>query len=632
MTGIKQLDRYIESNTLNNLHLEAFTETYNKIEGFIYQSETIYSEKGNKQYIRQVVNSAPGSGKTTALKAFLKRMGKERFSTVYRKRSFLLVFNTVKNMMCVYDEINGFAIKHSIPNLIQYVDADNVESVIDTLADYQIICITQHRFRDLALGYGDWRNYNMYIQLEQKIFSKRSIIIDEMPLFFNEQIFDLAEENNTIQFYDTLTDNTPNLNEEDIIYCRNLMMELIATELKTNEQSTTRRLLNPYVNKEDSKRLSKILKELNTENIDTGTLRRFDWFLKLLKYDDIGCIERHRNKNVILCSEFIDYSKMGNILVLDGSSHITKIFYDHAGFQIQEVNNYHNYKKRLKLIWGKINTTYDSRKHKDKGVQQAIAYDIQEYRNKGKVNILPLMNMSDKAEYIKNGTITEEQLYLFVENYIEDNMAINLLNTTGINDLVGYNSLALLNLPIRRPSYYRLKLIGIMTPTLANISINKESKDKWFEDDMLNKIFESLMLADFYQIIHRSNLRNINDTKNTYILLYHSREEWTEELRKLFKLLKTSVKVKYIKNGSKNGFNESCTKWAIKVKETLDKHKKDTVLSPYKVANAFNKFISTHWKDPSKRTIIQNILSEHGIRIYNDKNKSVKISLLKQGK
>jgi hypothetical protein len=622
---MKQVEQYLSPNHVNTLHERAFTETFNVIVDFVNQSAT-------HRDIAWVCNSAPGHGKTSALTALCNMILHEKYDI-----ALLLVFNNTKTMDSLYKQVNDYATQHNFTNAIQCVESDNVSDVVADLRMYRIVCMTQQRFANIAVLEPDsfkvFEHYCLVDDYGDKQCIKRLIIIDEMPQFTNEAIFDVGKENNCVDWFDEMVKNIDNENMDSSVV-RALISSLVSEELSQNTSGTSYKLIRRIQGTEDEKRLQKVMDNLeNVKGVTPESLKRYKWFKRLLNEDSVGAIFQ----NKLLCAEWIDYRKFGNILVLDGTAHITSLLYDRGGFELKKVTNYHDYNSRLFIKFKNINTSARSRQKKDKIVHDTIAADIGKIRDKVEQKnnrLIALPIKSDIRKYRNNGVITDEQYEKFFKTVSNDdddeNMALHLLNVVGLNDLADYDIMALLSMPIRQPSAYLLKAISIYSP---NININiincqgigrKKVYDRWFEDERVQRVFEQMVLAELVQIIHRTSLRKLNETGKVVILIYTNRMEWMDKIRSVFGLGDDNVR--FVDLQADERIKDIAAEWAVKVHAELVKRGYGSHTANKLCGKPFSRFISYHWKEHAN--IINEVFWSHGIRIVNNGTKYHKFQLL----
>lgn len=617
-----------------SLHKKAFKDTYETIKNFSEHSQKNYSRinknKSNDpkdSYIHQVLCSPPGHGKTSALQYHI---GKEIIQTEAKKNPYLLVFNNKDTMNNLYVEVNLLANEHNVKNAILAIEENNIGQYLPILENYQIVCITKQRLRDMAIGFGEAESFFLYQQEQfywgkkppkvEKAIVQRTIIIDEMPEFFNSVIFDIGKENNMLDWYDSFADNTDNNKLSDFeknkgrLYISNLFNLELA-----NIGHTTLRLNRSIASTDKEVELTRILENLNKDVSNYEYINRYLRFMRLLNEESVGAINNISKKN-ILCSDFIDYRGFGNILILDGTAKETHTIYEHAGFEIKQVQNYHRYKERLFFVWCKINTSSYKRSDRNNDIKEKIAESITEKREKG-LDILPIPSKSDIEPYIKLGVITNKQkedLFMDRQN-VGDSLAINIHNLTGKNDLSEYNNIALLNLPIMKPDEYRLQAIAIygtyidlrLVKELEKKEEQKLHKGKWFVDDRVQNLFEEQQRAELSQIIHRSAIRNINSNEKVTIHLYHNKEKVNHMLMEMFNITDNNFEIEDIQKN--NNFKVKCKVWAEKISVPL-KNNPDAELTSFKVGGRkFQKWVNDNWNNNEK--MIRDVFKEYEISI-----------------
>lgn len=612
-----------------SLHKDAFEDTYKKIKQFSEQSQKInYHNKSElenikESFVHQVLCSPPGHGKTTALEYHIKQ---EIIKTKARKNSYLLVFNNKDTMNTFYESIMKFANEYKFMNAIIAIDESNVNQFKERLNCYQIVCIVQQRLRDLAIGFGDVNLFLKYVYADEKlgksrkITTSRTVIIDEMPIFFNSVVFDIGKENNMLDWYDAFAKNTSDkdLDSKGKNKGRLYISKLINAELN-NIGNTTLKLNRSIVSTNEEVELLNILKALNKNSSDNNSINRYNMFMRLLNEDNVGAINNKSQKN-ILCSDFIDYKPFGNILILDGTAKESATIYNRAGFQIEYVHNYHRYTDRLRFITNKINTSSYKRDDPKGDIKEQIAEDIIKKRSRG-INILPIPAKNDIGTYLKLGAITPEQhdKFFMDRQYEDDSMAINIHNLTGKNDLSQYNHIALLNLPILRPDEYRLQAIAIFGTSIdlrlvKELNDNKEKqlhKGKWFVDQRLQNLFIEQQKAELSQIIHRSSIRNINSDEKVMIHMYHNKENVTVMLGEVFNL--TYKNFLNIDIQKKNSSKVKCKKWAEQINTYLRNIPNKEFTAFQAGGKNFRYWINDNWNE--NEMTIRRIFNEYKITI-----------------
>lgn len=590
----------------SNLHPQAYKDTLNVLKNYV-------STCNKQKDVHWVCNSAPGQGKTTALKALTKELALKRAAI-----PLLIVFNNKDTMNSYYEEINEFALGHHRPFLIQYLNEDNFTKVYDEVDQYQVLCITQQRLRDLRVGYGDPYKI-LYEAKEGQRARERLIIIDEMPIFVNDADFDISSKDNAIDWFDHLGE-VNGLDETEMHTGRITINKLIARELES-ENYTTKKLINYMGDGTSATEFNDMLNSLSTDMAKREHVDKYKWFLKLLRQDNMGVLDRSKYGARIMCAEVIDYREMGNILILDGTSHLTPSFY--SGYTMKDVKNYHNYKGRLHLHHRAISTSASSRTPE---TIELISDDMCKLRSKYG-EIFPLMAKKDIQSYMTTKVITESQAEFFGAKAVDGNseahseMPIKILNTIGKNVLNDFNSLALLNLPIRHPSSYKKSSIALLG-TETNIKINDGNFTNWFEDEAVQGLYEEMFMADIVQIIHRCALRNINEATPVHIFLYTNQKRWVERLQEHFGLSNRNVTKVQLRSKVQEKFVNDCEKWAMKSLEYCKTELKVndnplgvSVFSSAIGGDKFKEWLKRHWKDEIKRVKITEVFEKVGVAI-----------------
>jgi hypothetical protein len=606
---IDDLMNLVSKNQFVNMHQEGFKETCGVILDFIDNC------KGNISKIHWVCNSAPGHGKTTALTKIVQQM-----ATVKSSTPLLLVFNNGDNLSCFYDEVVRYSKEAGKTKFIQYVESDNLETVLESINEYPVLCIMQQRLRNMAIGIGNKDNYLWYKTLKGKSIP-RQIIVDESPIFWSDCTFDISSKDNSVDWFDSIG-IANKLTPEELQFGRTQIMNLVSHELLTNIHCSTLRLIRFIEGSLSENMLMTILNKLKIDGIDNDTFNKFSWFKKLLLKDNVGEIDRQHNGNQIICSERIDYRGFGNILILDGTSSITKSIYNNE-YEYKEVQNYHGYANRLQIHFRDINTSTSSRKNPS--ISGAIADDVEQIRKSG-IFPFPLMAKDDVNRYILNGVIDENQKVLFQQSQDENgDMPLNLLNTVGKNILSKYNSLALLNLPIRNPVYYK-KIAISLYGTDVDVSMAKGNVKQWFNEPKVQKVFEEVVMADLLQIIHRSSLRHISDTPPVHIFLYTNRVEWLEKLKTTLNLTDRNLTKLKLNDDYLDGFIEECKKWAYESKNYCLKHHTEELFTTpsYKASEIggkkFKDWFNKNWKNEQRKEGLLRIFAVEGMEFVIDKN------------
>lgn len=615
------LQSLLSKDQQKNVHLLAFHEISKVIRNFISKSAFNQTE-GEHHY---VCTSNPGHGKTTALEAVVKQEIMEKYKT-----PLLLVFNNNDNMRSFYYPVSDYANKQNHYNAIQYIDTDNVDDFVqDKLSDFQILCITQQRLRDLASDLGNQYEY-MWFKTQSGRHIKRSIIIDEAPIFVSSCTFDINSLDNHIDWFDELA-KISEVEADDIRFGRMMITKMFNQELNA-DSIITKRLNRFYEGTPDLEALDTILSKLNSDLVERDIQSKFSWFKRLLYEDDIASIDRHNFGSSILCAKRIDYRPLGNILILDGSSNITKSMYNNE-YQYIQTKNYHDYNNRLKLHLQEINTSKYVKKDTVKNDQifQCISNDLESICSSG-IKPFPIMMKAEIGICINYGIIKTEFLDFYEKDKANSSeMPLNLLNTTGKNVLNSYDALALLSIPLKNPSVYKKAAISLFGNDI-DLTMNTGKSKVWFVDSRLQNVFEELVVADLIQIIHRSSLRNINENSIVNIYLYTNRKVWIEKLMKALKLPDENVTISKLEDLPLEKFIKKCEEWTVKAKEYVvnyDDIFKVRKFTAYDIGgNKFKDWFNTNWNKIDRKQVIMDQFSLHGLDVEVDKKGYKKIYLV----
>lgn len=638
------VEKYIPKESKDNLHPEAFMTIFNHINDYIQKSVAINSkikEDNPPDYLRHVLDAKSGHGKTEGLKTILIYYASQR---VLPPVPMLLCFNNERNLDEVFDYIEAYGHKNNIKCLAKKIVADNASDEQETALEYQFLFITSHRLSDLALDIGTLYNF-LYYKPEQEYnlsnkkvkAKKRTVIVDEIPIFFDSQIFDVGKKNNCIDWLDEWIQNDSSLEDDnEIAECRNIIVDLFTDELRYTNQLITQNLARRITGTKEYDIVISTLSKMYDEEgkVKIKDAKRLKWFERLFHYDDIGAFEKTKEGKQILCSQFVDHFLINaNILVLDATAKYHKIFYDKAGFSIINIPDFHNY-NRLQVKHMKVNTKSNEFNQKDKPLQELLSNHIHKTREYGekskyKIKLIALMKKSLIDDFITSGVILPEQRYLFEKSY-ENESPINMGNLVGCNSLNQYNTMALLHLPQRAMTAYRLLAIGMYG---IHIDLSKSpDKDKWFNDDLVEEIFKETMKSDLYQIVMRTSLRIISNTDPVFLFLYTIRNEWVEYVREIFELPQKNITSQILKLGGKNNFSAKCRDQANKILEVMKSHNdgwNNPVVTTSQVGRGLVDFMSRYYTKEGKESYRDIIIKEFeakGLTVYlkeNSKKKQV---------
>lgn len=629
------MEQYVSKEQFDNLHEPSFMETYEVIFDFLIGSEKRYERlrdfpEKESEPLAKVCNSIMGAGKSTALQVIAKQ-------ALECDIPLLCVFNNRDNMESFKKSIDRLPI--DAQRRVLAIDSDSYDQhTNDIIRHYQVVVITQQRLRDLRMGFGDYESFKFYTPSFLIDSLQRTILIDEMPIFVDSEVFDIGNENNTLDWFDEMAGKSK-LPKIEIQKARPLIPYLISTEMaevfrieKEENHCIPTQKLSRYLSEEQIENLLQVLNDFKALNTDYQFKKRYNWFMDLFKHDSVGVISREEKKNVLLCAKWLDYRDFGNILILDGTADVTRTIYEHGGFDLIKVKNHHSYQKRLKIHHKIINT---SKRGVNQEVHIAIGKDILEVRKglmKEERDILPLPTKSDISTYVNNGAITNQQQQQFFKDraFDNDSMALNLLNTTGKNDIAEFSSIGLLSLPIRHANYYKLFAIA-MNGTDIDVSLtetklrNKQSEfsNQWFVNDCLQVVFEELVIADISQIIHRTSLRYLQELNDVDVHIYTIRTVWIQKLVALYKLEEDNLRTVSLSKDLK--FEENCRKRLIDAIETM-RVKERYSISLGKISRPFKEWLNRNWNDLQKQEVIIKVANELGLTI--DENPVTKYKTL----
>lgn len=609
---------YLTEQHVENLNIEAFKSVTNVLFDFIVEGEA-----QTEDTIAWVCDAVMGSGKTTALKVLLKYMVDSQ-----KRTPLLLVFNELSLMQEIYKDVSEFAESKELTKVIKYVDSDNVNFVLESLNEYQFVCITLQRFRDLALKYGNWSQFKTYNRNPQSS-AERLIIVDEMPEFFDTAVFDLSSNNNSVDWFDKLAKSS-DLTTEEKQFARTMIMMLFALEMLESEgiRTTNAPLINGIAGAASKKRFEDTMAKLKTDSTDYEASRQLKWFKRLLNEEAVGAIDRYKDGISVLCSERIPYHSMGNILILDGTGHWTRTIYQNL-YKIKEVPNYHKYADRLVFHFRDINTSKSARKSAKSNVHNKVASDLKTFRETLRLDFFPLCGKDDIGVYMANKAITDIQRKYFIDNPDDsDTSPINLLNTRGKNVLKDFNGLALLNPPIKHPNHYKLIGIGLYGVNVNLTMSERLKKDeesessKWFVDEWIQAIYEQSFIADLLQIIHRCSLRKVNETSKIHVVLYTHLRKWLGELLKVTLSL-NDKNFTYDLADDKYHFIEKAQNYAQLIKKYCQERSnqfENPTFTAGEIApkGEIKNWFKSHCKSDFKRQKIKELFSDNGVEIVEE--------------
>ncbi|ANU21997.1 hypothetical protein [Planococcus donghaensis] len=601
-------ERDFSKEYLKTLKTEALIESLEFFDTFMERSEI--------DSVYEVLNALPGHGKTTALKIFIKKNLENRSSV-----SGLIVLREKKQIK----ELASFA--EGYPNGVLYVDSENYHQVKAFISDYQFVIITHERLKNLILNEGTTNHLSAFKVWKDR---KRVLIIDEAPVFVDSTTFELGK---GLEWLDDCFKAGGHIfTSEQQIMIRSLIQILLAREFLQNKEVKTKALishLDSEIYREVLIKFFEIVENHMEKMSKAESIGIFQWFKKLVYVDATGYIdtgfysESYSDHKKIICSRRIDYRKSGcSILILDGTASHTREIYNKE-YRLHSSVNHTKY-ERLTIHQQRINTSARKRRiMRGFSTQKLIASDIQKIQQNLGIVPFPIMSKFEIKEYVKLNVISKEnfETYFQISDSDDSTLPINLLNTVGKNYLSDQNSLYLTSLPNRTASYYKAMAISLYENAVLPLDFSMEVKDKknknaWFADERIEKIYEESLRAELFQIISRSNIRNlsVSSDETVHIFIATNFDHLIEGMMKMFdgkvSLIQTDVE--------KDSKFEA--RLDEKVKEAAEKIINENIKLPAavgKVTNgsALKNLLNQHWHDPKKRKIITAVFRRNELDI-----------------
>ncbi|MBS4194673.1 hypothetical protein [Lederbergia citri] len=657
---------YISEDHQRNIHISAFGDIANVFLELKSEYDSQLKQLINKEEINDnvqwVCNASMGHGKTTALKCFLKHLVSEGNSK--RRIPVLLVIREKGMAEEIFEEMQEFN-----SGCVLLVNSENKKEVEPYVPYHQIVIITHSRLDNLTLGYGNLNTYKMWQQYRdgwsihrkldpKNLISKRYrlLIIDEKPSFVNGSIFDIGSKNNTLDWFDDLV-SPLELNPYETQTYKSEIIKLIAHQLAINTSSVTTSLIPENENSIFLKNLKRNLKKMKENEFNKpkiSSLKQLRHFEKLLKKDGAGRIDDYQIKGQsgrkIIISEKIDYSKLKlNTLILDGTAQLT--WQQYSGLFIPKiVKNYNDY-RRLNFNIENINTSKYSRSKIGNTTQKAISNRILELKQiHTDMFVLPVK--SDIPIYKNEGAIGKDISFFEQEKSNGEAKPINLLNTTGKNELKDRKSLFLTSLPKMNADYYKMIAIALYGNDISLNMSNDNLSDNWFDDEKLQSVYMGEMFAEICQIIHRTALRKINSKDTIDIYIAYDDEDNEKIMSKpngaKTLLLSETLNVRYFNRqanikhhsvvdeslygrGNKvRQFAEEIDRWIrlnITVYNDLPRRVGE-IDKEGELGKKFRQWLKRNWTD-EKIEMINNVFAEYGLVIeerkdeYSDKSKYI---------
>lgn len=486
--------------------------------------------KYSPNIVKWVCDAAPGHGKTSVLIAWLKMIlengviGRETNSIAKKRIPVLICVREKSVAEDITEQLSMFE------NKVLYVTSENKDDVMDDVNKTQVVIITHQRLKNLALGYGKIDNWKIWQNLIGKYSYKRNriCIIDEMPDFVDSSIWNIDNKNNCLDWFDRLSNGIEDIDSKSAQKIKSFVMSLFSLQISSNETDSTVALyktISDEYAKTSIADTNMILKKMKENQIVTPEIsQRIKHLERLFVEDEFGKIDDYKGNGKgrqIITSSFIYYGNLGmNMLVLDGTAGIQWDWYQKAGFGLKHIQNRNDY-TRLFINQEEINTSLYCRTNKDYSVQKAISENILRYRK-----ILPDMFVlpckSDIDVYKSLNCINPEHELVFELNVDDNQLPLNLMNTTGKNLLKNVKEMYITSLPRMHADFYKAKALALYGYDIC-LEINDEKNSiDWFVDERVENLYKSYLHTELIQIIHRTKLRIIDSKDKIIIFIAYS--------------------------------------------------------------------------------------------------------------
>lgn len=580
-----------------------------------------FLRKQSKALCYEVLNALPGHGKTVALKIFAKKMIADQHLV-----SGLIVLREKEQMREMESFLKGF------PYGGLYIDSDNYHLVKDDIHHYQFVIISHERLKALALEHEEniADSENKFSQFASWNGKRRVIMIDEMPIFMESAVYGLDE---GMKWLDDCFHVSPStFSTEERVIIRSNIHILFAKEFMANHGPLTGALQN-YLDSEGTQALfEEFFEEVDCgiQNLyGTESYAKYQWFKKLFHNEGSGYLDRGLylkgfvDHKKIICSRRVNYLSLScPILILDGTAVHSRRLYN-SEFEIVSLPNYIDY-NRLSIYQRKINTSARQRKSRKTFLpQDLIAGDIQGLNAVG-ISPFPLMNKFEVRKYLSLKVISREDYERYFTISYDDHLPVNILNTVGKNYLADKKSLYLTSIPSRPAVYYKALAISLhgKDEEPLNLSMLQEDKLKkamWFADSKIEELYTDSVLSEVFQIIHRSNIRNLLSQELVHIYIATKYDHIIDELVSMFQ-----QPMKF-----KRSLVEEDSKFRIKlvrqVQALAEKIKIEQIELPQRIGKldegtSLKNDINRNWED--KRLIIDDVFTQYGLEIKVVRNKS----------
>ncbi|KYG93996.1 MULTISPECIES: hypothetical protein [Paenibacillus] len=654
---IEQMYNYLTEEHKQNVHKEAFQDIANVFldlyDEYTKQYHQYVEFKNNKRIekpdsaVKWLCNASMGHGKTTVLICFLKWLVSETY--LKKKVPILLVIRENGMAEEVFNELKKFD-EHCIVS----VRAANKEDIEPYVCYHQIVIITHSRLDNLALGYGNAQIYKSWKQYRMNGFSsydaldtpnyvctrQRLLIVDEKPSFVNASIFGIDSWDNALDWFNTLS-FVLKMQPFQAQVLKTYILHLIANQLVENTSDVTTALMT----KTKDDKMKSILNAIQSIKANAESKSKIEAYKKMIHFEKLckrsrlGRIDDYEQNGLtgrkIIVSERIHYGKLKlNMLVLDGTAKMNSRQY--IGFKAKIIQNYNQY-ARLNMCQDVINTSKNSRLKKGHTTQKAITERILELKQKH-LDLFILPTKFDIPIYKKLGAIGTEQQDSFEEKVSDHTRPINLMNTTGKNQLKDKTAMYLTSLPRMNPDYYKIIAISLYGDKVS-LKMSEEDDLNWFEDEKLEMVYRGELYAEFLQIVHRTALRKINEDTPIHIYVAFDQNEknvaavqpmfW--EINSWYMQGKMNYTYHYINDESLYGRGDTIRNFAEDIHHWIWENSTYFNQLPMPVSNIqkgadsigekFRKWLSKNNNWINKKEMINKVFAQYGYIIYEQKDR-----------
>lgn len=530
---------------------------------------------------------------------------------------------------------------------VLFISASNYKETKRDISKTRVLIITHERFR--TMGVNEIEGINIQPGLLKWKENKRFIFVDERPRFDYSATFDLDDNLRWVnEIFNVITRNKESLAPHEKIIIRSCISMLLAQELYKWHDYNMKEpipLFSDPLNKsslgeEYENILKRFLKLASryVEYIETGDVTsKFLWFEKLYRGNyrghlDSGFFEsNYHDFNKIICSQLINYQNLKcPIIILDGSAHISEKAY--STYDMDKLKSFIKY-SNVTIHHRIINTSAISRTSPNYTSLNFVAEDIKALEAKNNLTLHKIYPKDDANAYYKMGVISREELTdRYYKDLDEDIRPLNILNTTGKNDLESAEAIYLTALPIRAALYYKISAIShypeeeLKTLLLTHNNSVKKTNAQWFADNRLETIYKEELLSELYQIIHRSSIRNIKRNTDIPINIYIATKlkplitnlkELLPEVTFTEEYVEKTIKIKKSLETDGERFINALKEYSGTFPTTIGKVSKDkSITEPIKI------LINNNWKNTSIRDLFVKYFNDHGFDYKEIPNKN----------